>query len=271
MSLTTSSNQAAASAEPGEGDDGPLDVHSLAAVRSHLRQASAQELLGWALERWGRRVAICTAFQAEGSVLLDMAWRLDPGVRVVTLDTGRLPQETHDLIERVRWRYGIRVEVHTPDARAVEAMVSSDGPNLFYHSLEGRKTCCRIRKVEPLKRALEGLAAWITGLRRDQAPSRAGVRRLEIDPGHGGITKLNPLAGWRVDQVGSYLEEHDVPYHALYDQGFASIGCAPCTRAVAPGDDPRSGRWWWEPTESPKECGLHATRIDEPLVQVVRS
>ncbi len=278
MPLQNSSYQATVSIETVEEDDEPLDASTTSDYRSALAEATAEDLLRWALGRWGQRLALCTAFQAEGSLLLDMAWRIDPGVRVITLDTGRLPQETHDLIERVRWRYGIRVEVHTPDARAVEAMVSTDGPNLFYHSLEGRHHCCQVRKVEPLRRALDGLSAWVTGLRRDQAPSRAGIRRLEVDAVHGGINKINPLADWRKDEVWAYLEAHDVPYHALYDQGYASIGCAPCTRAVEAGLDPRSGRWWWETEETPKECGLHfAPAEDElpaegkPLVQVGRS
>ncbi len=238
-------------------EDDPLDEAEADAWRSSLSGATAAEIVQWALDRWHRRVALCTAFQAEGSVLLDMAWRLDRKVRVITLDTGRLPQETHDLIERVRWRYGIRVEVHTPHARAVESMVSADGPNLFYHSLDHRQTCCRVRKVEPLKRALSGLAAWMTGLRREQAPSRAGIRRLEVDKAHEGITKLNPLADWKHDDVWSYLEAHDVPHHALYDQGYTSIGCAPCTRAVQIGEGSRAGRWWWEAEGAAKECGLH--------------
>ena len=246
-------------------EEGSLDEPEADLWRSSLAGTTAAEILHWAIERWRERVALCTAFQAEGSVLLDMAWRIDPDLRVITLDTGRLPQETHDLIERVRWRYGIRVEVHTPNARAVEAMVSAQGPNLFYHSLEGRRTCCEVRKVEPLRRALAGLDAWITGLRRDQAASRAGIRRIEVDAVHGGITKLNPLADWTTEQVWSYLEERDVPHHALYDQGYASIGCAPCTRAVAAGQDPRAGRWWWEAAGTAKECGLHfAPRSERP-------
>ena len=272
MSSIHFSNQTAARIETAEEDDEPLSSSALDAHRATLVEAKAEDILRWATERWRRRLALCTAFQAEGSVLLDMAWRIDPEIRVITLDTGRLPQETHDLIERVRWRYGIRVEVHTPDARAVEAMVSTDGPNLFYHSRGGRQTCCRIRKVEPLHRALDGLAVWVTGLRREQARSRAGVQRLEIDAAHGGITKLNPLADWSHDAVWAYLRAHDVPYHALYDQGYASIGCAPCTREIEPGQDSRAGRWWWEAASASKECGLHFAPSDhEPLVKVTRA
>ncbi|MEM7586589.1 MAG: phosphoadenylyl-sulfate reductase [Acidobacteriota bacterium] len=247
------------------------DETTIARWRSSLIDTDAQGLLKWALDRWAGRIAVCTAFQAEGSALLDMAWRLDPSVRVMTLDTGRLPQETHDLIERVRWRYGIRVEVHTPDRRAVEAMMSTDGPNLFYHSVIGRQTCCQVRKVAPLEGALSGLSAWITGLRRDQTPSRASIHRLELDAKHDGIVKLNPLADWNHDVVWAYLRTHDVPYHPLYDQGYTSIGCAPCTRPVEPDQDPRSGRWWWEADGTPKECGLHFTQAEVPLIQLERS
>ncbi|MEM7351059.1 MAG: phosphoadenylyl-sulfate reductase [Acidobacteriota bacterium] len=237
-------------------EEGALDESEVDSWQSSLAEATAEDILHWALDRWPRRVALCTAFQAEGSVLLDMAWRIDRNLRVITLDTGRLPQETHNLIERVRWRYGIKVEVHTPSNRAVEAMVSAQGPNLFFHSLEGRRTCCEVRKVEPLRRALAGFDAWITGLRRDQAPSRAGIRRIELDTVHGGITKLNPLADWTHEQVWAAIEERDLPYHPLYDQGYTSIGCAPCTRPAEEGEDSRAGRWWWE-VGTAKECGLH--------------
>jgi thioredoxin-dependent adenylylsulfate APS reductase len=218
-----------------------------------------EKLLEWALGRFQQRIALFTAFQAEGMVLLDMAWRIDPGVRVVTIDTGRLPEETFRLIEQVRERYAIAVEVVAPDAGEVAELVAGGGPNLFYRSVSERRACCRVRKVAPLRRALSGLSAWVTGQRRDQAPSRAGIGRAEIDAEHGGIVKLNPLADWTWDEVWTYLRVHEVPYHAYYDQGYTSIGCAPCTRAVRPWEDHRAGRWWWEEPGSHKECGLHFT------------
>ncbi len=266
MSLTLKkvSNPAESLGLPAD-DDEPHDSATVDAWRTSLAAADASEILQWALGRWPGRIALCTAFQAEGSVLLDMAWRINPNLRVMTLDTGRLPQETHDLIERVRWRYGIRVEVHTPDSHAVDAMMSTSGPNLFYHSVEGRQACCHIRKVAPLKLALKGFSAWITGLRREQASSRAGVRRLEIDPAHGNIVKLNPLADWTHEAVWTYLRTHDVPFHPLYDQGYTSIGCTPCTRPVEAGQDQRSGRWWWEAAGTSKECGLHFARPEASL------
>lgn len=219
--------------------------------------ASAEALVAWALQRWGRRVAVGTAFQAEGLVLLDMAWRIDRSVRVFTIDTGRLPDATHELIQRVRERYDLAVEVYLPQTRRVEELVRIGGPNLFYHSVEERLACCRVRKVEPLRRALTGLAAWITGLRRGQGATRAGARRVEHDPLHAGVLKLNPLVDWSEEEVWAYVARHELPYHPLYDQGYRSIGCAPCTRASLPGEDARAGRWWWERADQPKECGLH--------------
>ena len=218
--------------------------------------ATPQEVLGWALERWGSQVAISTSFQAEGMALLDMAWRLDPAVRLFTVDTGRLPQETYEMIETVRSRYGIAVEVYFPDAAQVESMVGRHGPDLFKRSVPARLRCCNVRKVEPIRRALAGLDAWITGLRRDQWASRANIRKVEIDHDHGGLAKISPLADWTAGEVEEYVREHEVPMHPLYKQGFTSIGCAPCTRATRPGEDPRAGRWWWE-KNAPKECGIH--------------
>lgn len=226
---------------------------------AELEGADPESILALALEEWPGRVALVTSFQAEGLVLLDMAWRIDPAVRVITLDTGRLPQETYEVIDRARRRYGVEVEIFFPDACAVEALVRKGGPNLFYHSARSRLDCCHVRKVEPLKRALTGLEAWITGLRRSQGAARAAVCEVEIDREHGDIVKLNPLAGWSREQVDAYALEHDVPRHPLYAQGYASIGCAPCTRPVAPGEDPRAGRWWWE-DGGDKECGLHVLR-----------
>ncbi|HYM11608.1 MAG TPA: phosphoadenylyl-sulfate reductase [Bryobacterales bacterium] len=222
-----------------------------------LESATAEEILAWGIETFRDRLAICTSFQAEGMVVVDMAARLDPRIRVFTLDTGRLPQQTYDLIAEVHRRYGIRVEVVVPDSREVEAMVSRHGPNLFYESVSRRMLCCEVRKVRPLDRKLGALDAWATGLRREQSETRAQVRNVEIDAAHGGIAKLNPLAGWSAEQVEAYTREHDVPHHALYAEGYASIGCAPCTRPALPGSaDLRAGRWWWE-SDTRKECGIH--------------
>jgi len=238
-------------------------------LRDNHEDAPPEAILRLALAAWPRRMAVVTSFQAEGMVLLDMAWRIDPAVRVITLDTGRLPQETYEMIDRVRERYGVEAEVFFPDAGAVETLVRGGGPNLFRDSVDARLACCHVRKVEPLRRALAGLDAWVTGLRRGQSPARAGIRQVETDPENGGIVKLNPLADWSWEQVTSYVRRHDVPLHPLYARGYASIGCAPCTRPVRDGEDSRAGRWWWE-SNGNKECGLHQiyARKAAPVVGV---
>jgi thioredoxin-dependent adenylylsulfate APS reductase len=216
-----------------------------------------QYVLEWALDRFAPRIAISTAFQIDGVALIDMAYELDPNVEVFSVDTGRLPEETHELIERLRDRYpGLNLKVLSPDGTEIGNMVSKHGTNLFYKEVDLRLLCCQVRKVRPLTKHLAGLDAWITGLRRDQWASRTNIRKVEIDHDHGAIVKLNPLAEWTEDEVWDYVRERDVPYHALYDQGYTSIGCAPCTRKIAPGEASRAGRWWWE-TGAPKECGIH--------------
>ena len=217
--------------------------------------ASAQDVIAWTIERWGGSVAVCSSFQAAGMAILDIAHRVDPRVRVFTLDTGRLHQETYDTIEKVRERYGIVVEVLHPDASALEAMVTRWGPNLFYDSTEARKLCCQVRKVEPLARGLGDTGAWFTGLKRDDSAERANVPKIAIDSKHGGIAKIAPLADWSEAQLWDYVRGNDVPIHPLYGQGCASIGCQPCSRPTEPGEDSRAGRWWWE--DAVKECGLH--------------
>jgi len=223
-----------------------------------LDDREPQEVIAWAIEKFGRSLGICSSFQADGCVLIDMAWRIDPGIRVFTIDTGRQPQETYDVIDQIRDRYGIRTEVFAPDTSVVEQMVTKHGTNLFYRDVNLRLLCCQVRKVLPLRRALMSFDAWVTGLRRDQWATRSNIRKIEIDHDHGGIVKVAPLADWTEEEVWDYIRTNDVPYNALYDKGFPSIGCAPCTRAVEPGGDPRSGRWWWE-TGAPKECGMHCS------------
>ncbi len=221
---------------------------------------TAEEILAWALEEFHPRIALAASFGAEDVVVIDMLMKLDLEPRVFTLDTGRLPHETYTLIEAIRQRYGLTIEVYFPQAEALEAMVREHGVNLFYRSVENRKLCCAVRKVEPLGRALAGLDAWITGLRRDQAVTRTQIRKVEVDFERGGIIKVNPLTDWTWDQLWAYIRANNVPYSALHDLGYPSIGCAPCTRAVKPGEDLRAGRWWWERDPAAKECGLHAVR-----------
>jgi phosphoadenosine phosphosulfate reductase len=219
---------------------------------------SAQEILTWGLKNFSPRIALSCSFGApEGLALLDMMHRIDPSSRVFVLDTGRLPQATYDLIDRVRERYDKPVEIVFPRAEDVESMVRARGVNLFYESIENRQLCCRIRKVEPLRRYLAGLDAWVAGLRREQGVTRTETPKVELDALHGGIVKLNPIADWTHEQVLAYVREHEVPTNRLNAQGYPSVGCDPCSRAVAAGEDPRSGRWWWEHPET-RECGIHA-------------
>ena len=180
-------------------------------------------------------------------------------IEMFSLDTGRLPQETYDLMQEVRKRYSVPLKIYFPDAAQVEKYVAQNGVNGFYDSVENRKACCHMRKVEPLKRALAGKKAWITGMRRDQAVTRAGLEVSSYDADHG-LQKFNPLLDWTNAEVWEYIKQNNVPYNKLHDQFYPSIGCAPCTRAVTPGEDIRSGRWWWENAEG-KECGLHVASI----------
>lgn len=220
---------------------------------------SAEEVLRWALSELHPQVALASSFGAEDVVVIDLMVKINPKARVFTLDTGRLPQETYDVMDKIREKYKIGIETYFPNTAAVEKMVNEKGYNLFYHSIENRKECCGIRKVEPLGRALKGLKGWITGLRREQAVTRTGVSKVEVDDGHGGIYKINPIADWTRQQVWDYIKKNKVPCNALHDRGYPSIGCDPCTRAVKPGEDERAGRWWWERPEQ-KECGLHVKK-----------
>ena len=234
----------------------PLLESHVAELGQEFEGRSAEDVIRWALDTFGARIAISTSFQVEGMVVLDIAHRIDPNVRVLTVDTGRLPEETYDLIDRVREYYGVPIEVHYPDHDDLSSMITRHGANPFYNSVSLRLRCCEIRKVDPLKSALGNLDAWITGLRRSQSGTRANTSKVESDSAHGDIVKVNPLADWSPEEVWEYIKARDIPYNALYDQGYTSIGCAPCTRPTQPGEDPRAGRWWWE-TGVPKECGMH--------------
>ncbi|MFV2064376.1 MAG: phosphoadenylyl-sulfate reductase [Chloroflexota bacterium] len=222
----------------------------------------AETVLATALRALGRdRIALAASFGPEDIVVLDLLTRIEARPRVFTLDTGRLPNETYELIEQLRHRFGIDIEIYFPDAAAVEALVRARGLNLFYTSLEDRLHCCEVRKVAPLRRALATVDGWITGLRREQTPTRARTPKISLDLEHGSIWKVAPLADWTDAQVWEHIRANDLPTHALHDRGFSSIGCAPCTRAVGPGEDPRSGRWWWE-TPGSRECGLHVEHAE---------
>ena len=212
--------------------------------------------LRWALDRFHPRIAFASSFGAEDVVVIDLLARIRPDARIFTLDTGRLHEETYDVMERIRRRYGVTIETHCPERTALEELERGRGYFSFRESIEARKECCRIRKVEPLRRALHGLEAWITGLRRQQSVTRTGVEKVEVDAAFS-LIKVNPLADWTEQEVWDHIKKYDVPYNPLHDRGFPSIGCAPCTRAIRPGEDARAGRWWWE-QPAQKECGLHA-------------
>jgi phosphoadenosine phosphosulfate reductase len=240
---------------------GPFDVAALAA---RFANASPFELLSFALTTYGDGLRIACSFGVEDMVVLHEAARAGKAVgvapRVFLLDTGRLHQETYDLLDRALNRYGkdgVVIEAFFPETVGVEDLVRRQGPNGFYSSVDARKECCAVRKLGPLTRALAGARAWVTGLRREQSPTRAGVDVVEVDAQAPDRLKLNPLAAWSEAEVWAFAKTHDVPTHALHAQGFPSIGCAPCTRAVQPGEDVRAGRWWWESPDH-KECGLHA-------------
>jgi phosphoadenosine phosphosulfate reductase len=198
---------------------------------------------------------LASSFGVEDMVILDLISTLDLPVDVFTLDTGRLHDETYAFIETVRLHYGRPVRHYAPDPSDIEPFVAAHGPNPFYASTDLRKQCCELRKVRPLARALAGKNVWITGLRRDQSVTRTDTPVLARDEAHG-LMKLCPLADWQEDDVWAYVRANDVPTHPLHQRGFPSIGCAPCTRAVSPGEDPRSGRWWWE-SGTQRECGIH--------------
>ena len=227
----------------------------IAEAAEKLEKATAQEVVQWAANKFGSKLALASSFGAEDVALIDIIAKIDKNVKVFTLDTGRLHQETYNIIDAVREKYGIADDVYFPKGDKVEELANKNGANPFYTSVELRTLCCHIRKGEPLKRALSGLDAWITGLRKDQASSRASIKKVELDTVNGNIVKVNPLRDWTSEQVWSYIRENHVPYNKLFDQGYTSIGCAPCTRPTKPGEDPRAGRWWWETTT--KECGLH--------------
>jgi len=215
----------------------------------------APVLIEKALSLFGKKITFATSLGAEDQVITCMIAHTDKSANIITLDTGRVFPETYDLLHRTVNRYGLAIKSYYPDTAQVEEMVNSKGINLFYESIENRKLCCHVRKIVPLQRALKGMDAWITGLRRDQSVTRTGLKIVEWDEING-LIKINPLLEWTEEQVWDYIKANNIPYNKLHDQGFPSIGCQPCTRAVEKGEDLRAGRWWWEMPDS-KECGLH--------------
>jgi len=216
------------------------------------------EALAFLAEMFSGQVVFSSAFGQEDQVITDCIFRNDLNIQVFTLDTGRLFKETYDLIDQTRSRYKKDIKVYYPNTEAVEALTSQKGMYSFYESIENRKECCYIRKVAPLKRALKGAKVWVTGLRAGQSDNRQSFDMLEWDEGNQ-VIKFNPILNWSYEEMIDYLKANKVPYNKLHDQGFTSIGCAPCTRAIESGEDARAGRWWWE--TSKKECGLHQVKV----------
>ena len=216
---------------------------------------SALEIIRYFIENHKDKLAFSTSLGAEDQVITQMIGSIDPQVYIFTLDTGRLFPETYDLIDLTRLRYKVDIRVFFPERKAVEEMVAKKGINLFYESIENRKLCCHIRKIEPLQRALEPFDFWMSGLRREQSVTREDLSVIEWDDHYKKI-KINPLIDWTTEDVWDYIKQHNILYSPLHDRGFPSIGCFPCTRATEPGEDIRAGRWWWENPEM-KECGLH--------------
>ena len=237
-----------------------IDLYARATPDFEGRQAHAVAVLQSASVEHAGRIVQATSLGAEDMVLTDLIARHQLPVTIVTLDTGVLHAETLDLIGRIEQHYGLNVERHRPDANHVLHFVDRNGTDAMRRSVELRKACCALRKLEPLTRMLNGRSAWVTGLRREQSQDRAGVPFSERDISNG-RTKFNPLADWSWADIWHYIERNDVPYNPLHDQFMPSVGCAPCTRAIAVGEDFRAGRWWWE-SEAQKECGLHVKTIE---------
>ncbi|MCC8134584.1 MAG: phosphoadenylyl-sulfate reductase [Tannerellaceae bacterium] len=224
-------------------------------LNNQFLNSSPEEVLTYFLEHFKGNIALASSLGLEDQTLTDMIVKIDPGTSIFTLDTGRLFPETYRLIDQTNRKYQIRIQVFFPDAEKVEKFVHENGINGFYYSIEQRKSCCQVRKLEPLQRAFKNLEVWICGLRNSQAVTRQSLQMVEWDEKNN-IIKLNPLIHFSEQDVWDYIRTHQVPYNILHDKGFPSIGCQPCTRAVQPGDDIRAGRWWWENPEH-KECGLH--------------
>ena len=230
----------------------------IAELNKQFEGATPQEVLAWFVEHYRGKIGLASSGSIEDQALTAMLCGVGEAgrdFRIFTLDTGRLFPETYSTLARTNEQFGIKVEVFFPDRTAVEEMVNTDGINLFYESIEKRKKCCSVRKIEPLKRAFKGLDAWVCGLRREQSPTRAAMQVVEWDEANQ-MLKINPLIEWSEQQTWEYIKQNGIPYNKLHDQGFPSIGCQPCTRAVEAGEDIRAGRWWWEDPMQ-KECGLH--------------
>lgn len=229
--------------------------NQIEALNKKYQTATAEQLLEGLLSEFKGEIALSSSLSVEDQVLTHMICQIDKQTKIFTLDTGRLFPETYDLIHRTNSKYGIKLSVYFPEAKQIEEMVNTKGINLFFESIENRKLCCHLRKIEPLKRAFKGLKVWICGLRHEQSITRHDMQRIEWDENNG-LIKVNPLIDWKEAEVTQYIKANGIPYNPLQDKGYPSIGCQPCTRAIVEGEDIRAGRWWWENPET-KECGLH--------------
>jgi phosphoadenosine phosphosulfate reductase len=226
---------------------------------ARLKGSDAAQVVAWALETFGAKTAIACSFSLEDVALVHLASQTGHPFRIVALDTGRLHEETLQVADRLKERYEVPIEWYVPNQKELESFVSDVGSFSFRTSLEERKRCCQVRKIQPLRRALADSPAWMTGLRRDQGQTRTLLPVVGWDETFGGLVKINPLVEWSDELLTTLAQEQNLPQNALYEDGFSSIGCAPCTRPTKPGEHPRAGRWWWEdPTHS--ECGLHPSR-----------
>lgn len=233
-----------------------IDKLDLELLNNEYKDKSPFEIIKYVYDKIGAsRVVLASSLSIEDQLLTDILLKIDSKARIFFIDTGRHFQSTYDLMERTMRRYHFKYEVYTPESQDLEPLIREYGPNLFYQSVDLRKKCCEIRKVKPLKRVLATVDGWICGLRREQSVTRENINIFEWDYVHS-IYKINPIAFWTEDMVWDYIKKENIPYNSLYDKGFRSIGCQPCTRAVKPGEDVRSGRWWWEDPDK-KECGLH--------------
>lgn len=233
----------------------PTTPDSLVTIQNQLYGLSITDALRWWSDAYSGNVVFSTSFSMEDQIILFDIATNDIPVSIFTLDTGRLFPETYSVWSNTMAKYGVEIDTYYPDAIELQAFVTANGPNAFYNSVENRKTCCAIRKVEPLKKALVGKAVWITGLRAEHSTNRQTMPQVEWDETNG-VYKFHPLLHWSTAEVKNYIQEKNIPYNPLHDKGFISIGCAPCTRAIQPGEDFRAGRWWWEDATK-KECGLH--------------
>lgn len=232
-----------------------MKAEEIKSLNERFRSSEPQEILSYFIERFGAKIALASSLGAEDQVLTEMIVKINPETTIFTLDTGRLFPETYDLIDRTSRKYKKNLQIYFPDNLKVQEMVNKKGINLFFESVESRKECCFLRKIEPLQRAFSGLDVWICGLRADQSVTRKDIDVVEWD-NNNNLLKINPLAFWSEEQLWDYINTQKIPYNTLHDKGYPSIGCQPCTRAIEEGEDVRAGRWWWENPDT-KECGLH--------------